>query len=222
MRLVPIHSSVSLHNQAGEQVKQANGSFFLLPSSRASSSFCPSRKMSRSPRLAHEAPVMQAILVWSNECCSFDITIENGFFSFHTFWITKHSNKRSFTAGVTWRRGSWEREVSHLGRFKCFTLQPDSLVASNQVQYVPCSRNRSLGLLGYACCQTTSRFRGIHRARNCTKSCKRDKGQTLEGAVFGEWQIPTRIGGGRSYKERNLGRVSSNKQRFSYTETSKK
>ena len=85
----------------------------------------------------------------------------------------------------------------------------DSLVASNQVQYVPCSRNRSLGLLGYAWCQTTSRFRGIHRARNCTKSCKRDKGQTLEGAVFGEWQIPTRIGGGRSYKERNLGRVSN-------------
>ena len=85
----------------------------------------------------------------------------------------------------------------------------DSLVASNQVQYVPCSRNRSLGLLGYACCQTASRFRWIHRARNSAKSCKRDKGQTLEGAVFGEWQIPTGIGGGRSYKERNLGRVSN-------------
>ena len=27
---------------------------------------------------------------------------------------TKHVNKRGFTAGVTWRRGSWERELSHL------------------------------------------------------------------------------------------------------------
>ena len=92
--------------------KQANGSFFLLPSSRASRSFWASRKMSRSPRLAHEAPAMQAIPLWSNECCSFDITIENGFFSFIPSWITKHANKRGFTAGVTWRRGSWENERS--------------------------------------------------------------------------------------------------------------
>ena len=27
---------------------------------------------------------------------------------------TKHVNKKGFTAGVTWRRGSWERELSHL------------------------------------------------------------------------------------------------------------
>ena len=35
-------------------------SFFLLPSSRASHSFCTSRKMLRSPPLGHKAPVMQA------------------------------------------------------------------------------------------------------------------------------------------------------------------
>ena len=35
-------------------------SFFLLPSSRASHSFCTSRKMLRLPPLAHKAPVMQA------------------------------------------------------------------------------------------------------------------------------------------------------------------
>ena len=34
--------------------------FFLLPSSRVSRSSRASRKMSRSPRLAHKAPVMQA------------------------------------------------------------------------------------------------------------------------------------------------------------------
>ena len=126
--------------------KQANGSFFLLPSSRASSSFC--------------APVMQAIPVWSNECSSFDITIQNGFFSFHTILNNKTFKQKRFHGWCDMEeRILREREVSHLGRFKCFTLQPDSLVASNQVQYVPCSRNRSLGLLGYACCQTTSRFR---------------------------------------------------------------
>ena len=145
------------------------------------------------------------------------------FLFFHTILNNKTCKQKRFHGWCDMEeRILREREVSHLGRFKCFTLQPDSLVASNQVQYVPCSRNRSLGLLGYACCQTTSRFRWIQRARNRTKSCKRDKGQTLKGAVFGEWQIPTGIGGGRSYKERNLGRVSSNKQRFSYTETTKK
>ena len=76
--------------------KQANGSSFLLPSSRASRSFCASRKMSRSPRLAHEAPVMQAIPVWSNECSSFDITIENGFFSFHTILNNKTCKQKRF------------------------------------------------------------------------------------------------------------------------------
>ena len=94
--MVPIHSSVSLYNQAGERVKQANGSSFLLPSSRASRSFCASRKMSRSPRLAHEAPVMQAIPLWSNECSSFDITIENGFFSFHTILNNKTCKQKRF------------------------------------------------------------------------------------------------------------------------------
>ena len=62
--------------------KQANGSFFLLPSSRASSSFC--------------APVMQAIPVWSNECSSFDITIQNGFFSFHTILNNKTFKQKRF------------------------------------------------------------------------------------------------------------------------------
>ena len=34
--------------------------FFLLPSTRSLHSFCTSRKMPRSPPLAHKAPVMQA------------------------------------------------------------------------------------------------------------------------------------------------------------------
>ena len=34
--------------------------------------------------------------------------------------ITKHAKKIGFTPGVTWRRGSWKLELSHLGR--CFTI----------------------------------------------------------------------------------------------------
>ena len=47
-----------------EEPEQSTGStaslFFLLPSSRASRTFRASRKMTRSCRLAHKAPVMQA------------------------------------------------------------------------------------------------------------------------------------------------------------------
>ena len=35
--------------------------------------------------------------------------------------ITKHANKIGFTAGVTWKIGSWKLELSHLGR--CFTIR---------------------------------------------------------------------------------------------------
>ena len=53
-------TSATRETRGGELFSVFFFSFFLLPSSCASHSFCTSRKMLRSPPLGHKAPVMQA------------------------------------------------------------------------------------------------------------------------------------------------------------------
>ena len=82
---------------------------YPLPPSRASHSFRASRKMSRSPRLAHKAPVMQVSMVahFRNTYCRDSVHTYNGDFGAISV------RKKSFTAPVL-KSGS-----SNIGLFFC-------------------------------------------------------------------------------------------------------
>ena len=94
--------------------------FFLLPSSRVSRSSCASRKMPRSPRLAHKAPVMQASLQFKND---------------RIFWYVKiHKSRMHLLRAACW-------PCRWAARYKCLSWQgrfSASTVASSSVLFFCC------------------------------------------------------------------------------------
>ena len=159
---VRIHSSVSLHN--GPFMSQARRT----------------RHFFSSPRLALRAKcrvrlawLMKRSLYRLFQCSQMNVV--HLILRYRTVSFLFNEQKKD---PISFKCGMWENKTCKQKRFHGWcnmeerilgtraesssfgaSQYTDSLVASNQVQYVPCSRNRSLGLLGYACCQTASRFR---------------------------------------------------------------